>query len=107
VVAQPEEPPVDRLPAGIRPDGEYDLTSFYAQDRMAWETQGALFDRSEEHLGASDRGIVMFRKLLAEQIRIVERGGEPMALVRDPARNSIITFHSSSNRSSPLVEAVS
>ncbi len=107
MVAQPEEPPVDRLPAGIRPDGEYDLTSFYAQDRMAWETQGALFDRSEEHLGASDRGIVMFRKLLAEQIRIVEQGGEPMALVRDPARNSIITFHSSSNRSSPLVEAVS
>jgi 5,5'-dehydrodivanillate O-demethylase oxygenase subunit len=74
---------------------------------MAWETQGALFDRSEEHLGASDRGIVMFRKLLAEQIRIVEQGGEPMALVRDPAQNHIIEFRSSSNRSSPLVETVS
>jgi 5,5'-dehydrodivanillate O-demethylase oxygenase subunit len=61
---------------------------------MAWETQGALFDRSEEHLGATDRGVVLFRRLLAEQITIVEQGGEPIALVRDPAQNEIIRFES-------------
>jgi 5,5'-dehydrodivanillate O-demethylase len=97
-VDQPEDLPMQYLPAGIGPDGEYDLTTFYTQDRMAWETQGPLFDRSQEHLGATDRGIAMFRKLLAEQISVVERGGEPMALVRDPKKNVIIEFESQSVR---------
>jgi 5,5'-dehydrodivanillate O-demethylase len=64
---------------------------------MAWETQGPLYDRSQEHLGATDRGIVLFRQLLAEQITVVEQGGEPMALVRDPAQNDVIAFESRSN----------
>ena len=93
-VEQPEDPPVEDRGDGLRPDGEYDLTSFYEQDRMAWETQGAIYDRSQEHLGATDRGIVMFRQLVTEQIKVVEQGGEPMALVRDPAKNQIIEFES-------------
>jgi 5,5'-dehydrodivanillate O-demethylase oxygenase subunit len=63
-----------------------------AQDSMAWETQGPITDRTQEHLGAADRGIVMFRRLLREQIDIVQKGGEPMGVVRDPARNEIIHF---------------
>jgi 5,5'-dehydrodivanillate O-demethylase len=59
---------------------------------MAWETQGPIYDRTQEHLGATDRGIILFRKLLAEQIRVVEQGGDPIALVRDPAKNQCITF---------------
>jgi 5,5'-dehydrodivanillate O-demethylase len=98
VLEQPEDPPVDYWApdADLLPNGEYNLTTFYAQDKMAWETQGAIFDRAEEHLGATDRGIVLFRKLLAEQIDVVENGGEPMALVRDPARNEMITFEATS-----------
>jgi 5,5'-dehydrodivanillate O-demethylase len=95
-VEQPEPPPLELVDQYL-PDGEYDLTGFYGQDRMAWETQGPIFDRSEEHLGATDRGIVMFRRLLAEQITVVEQGGEPMALVRDPAKNEIIAFESRNN----------
>jgi 5,5'-dehydrodivanillate O-demethylase len=72
------------------PNGEYTMDSFPSQDTMAWETQGPLFDRSQEHLGASDRGIAIFRQMLKEQIETVRRGDEPMALVRDPARNRII-----------------
>jgi 5,5'-dehydrodivanillate O-demethylase oxygenase subunit len=96
ILPQPEDPPVVYWgPEGDRlPNGEYNLTTFHAQDKMAWETQGALFDRSEEHLGATDRGVVLFRRLLAEQITIVEQGGEPIALVRDPAQNEIIRFES-------------
>jgi 5,5'-dehydrodivanillate O-demethylase len=89
-VPQPADPPCDYLDSFRGPDGEYDLCDFPAQDKMAWETQGALYDRGQEHLGASDRGITLFRKLLREQIEIVQRGGEPMALVRDPARNQIL-----------------
>ena len=57
---------------------------------MAWETQGGLTDRSQEHLGTSDRGILILRRLLKEQIDTVANGGEPIGVVRDPAKNNII-----------------
>ncbi len=90
----PEEPkflPMDSL---MTPEGEHQMTSFSSQDKMAWETQGALYDRSEENLGSTDEGIIMYRKMLREQIEIVQNGGEPMALVRDPEKNRIIEFDS-------------
>jgi 5,5'-dehydrodivanillate O-demethylase len=84
------EPEADYWKPSKGPDGEYDLTNFINQDHMAWETQGPIYDRGEEHLGASDRGIAMYRQMLREQIEIVQQGGEPMALVRDPAQNQCI-----------------
>jgi 5,5'-dehydrodivanillate O-demethylase len=85
--------PYTYLPEMKRPDGEYDLQSFFSQDQMAQETQGAIYDRSNENLGVSDRGIVLFRKMLAEQIERVEKGEEPtVAVVRDPAKNRMIDF---------------
>jgi 5,5'-dehydrodivanillate O-demethylase len=75
--------------------GSEELQTFYGQDRIVWETQGAIFDRTRETLGDSDRGIVMFRDMLAEQIGRVERGEDPtVAVVRDPERNKIIIFES-------------
>lgn len=74
-------------------DGEKALQTFYGQDRIVWETQGVVFDRSLETLGASDKGIVMFRRMLAEQIDRVERGEDPtIAVVRDEANNDMIRF---------------
>jgi 5,5'-dehydrodivanillate O-demethylase oxygenase subunit len=86
---QPEFPPVD-FTAETLPNGEYVLNSFFGQDKMAWETQGELFDRSKEHIGASDRGIAMVRKMLLEQIKVVQEGGDPIGTMRDPERNRII-----------------
>lgn len=91
----PEDPIVDYLGSLMTDDGEHELTTFTSQDKMAWETQGPLYDRSKELLGVSDKGIVLWRKLLAEQIDIVEQGGEPMALVRDPEENKLIEFKTS------------
>ncbi|MGH7906300.1 MAG: Rieske 2Fe-2S domain-containing protein [Candidatus Binataceae bacterium] len=92
-MTEEEDPPFEYLGEMLTPEGEYDMTSFYSQDRMAWETEGPIFDRTREHLGSSDRGIVMFRRMLAEQISRVERGEEPeIAMVRDPAKNRIIEF---------------
>jgi hypothetical protein len=34
----------------------------------------------------------MLRKLLREQIDLVEAGGEPVGIIRDPALNEIVTF---------------
>ena len=73
-------------------NGEYRLDFVLVQDAMAWETQGAITDRTQEHLGTGDEGIILLRKVLREQIEIVQKGGEPLGLVRDPAKNRLIEF---------------
>lgn len=87
-----EDIPVGYVDSWRRPDGSVDLTSFPTQDQMAWETQGKVFDRSRELLGTSDRGIVMWRRFLKEQIERVQAGLEPAGVVRDPKLNEIIRF---------------
>jgi 5,5'-dehydrodivanillate O-demethylase oxygenase subunit len=57
------------------------------QDIIAWPLQGDIVDRSQERLAESDKGLIMFRKLLEEQMDVVEDGGEPINVFRDPARN--------------------
>jgi len=84
--------PVEHLRSLKTAEDEHEMTSFQSQDKMAWETQGARYDRTKEHLSASDRGITMWRKMLREQIEIVRAGGRPMALVTDPAQNECISF---------------
>jgi len=69
---------------------DYDMTMVSAQDSMAWETQGPLMDRTQEHLGVEDEGIIELRKLLREQIERVQQGFEPMGIVRDPQKNQMI-----------------
>ena len=60
------------------------------QDICAWVTQGAIADRSREHLGRSDLGVIMLRKLYFEQMDRVEAGQDPLGTYRDPARNACI-----------------
>jgi 5,5'-dehydrodivanillate O-demethylase len=73
-------------------NGEYRLTEVLVQDAMAWETQGAPTDRTQEHLGVGDEGIILLRKILREQIEIVRSGGEPLGVVRDAKKNQLIEF---------------
>lgn len=60
------------------------MDSFWGQDRMAWETQGGITDRGREHLGASDRGIILFRQMLKDQIERVQQGLDPLGVMREP-----------------------
>ena len=60
------------------------------QDTAAWWTQGPIARRELEKLGQSDVGIILYRKLLEEQMRLVEDGVDPMNTFRDPAENEII-----------------
>jgi len=45
---------------------------------MAWETQGPIHDRTRERLSTSDRGIVVYREMLAREIKKVQQGLEPI-----------------------------
>jgi 5,5'-dehydrodivanillate O-demethylase len=86
---QPEDPPAEFV--GTRNQaGEFHLEDFASQDHMAWETQGPIADRAKEHLGETDRGVILFRKLLRDQIRAVENGGDPVGINRDPGKDEVI-----------------
>ncbi len=49
--------------------------------------QGINPDRRLEHLGESDKGIILYRKLLEEQVAVVQDGGDPLGTIRDPKKN--------------------
>lgn len=59
-------------------------------DIMAWTSQGAIADRTREMLVDTDRGVVLLRRLLVEQMERVQAGEDPLGIVRDPASNAII-----------------
>src|SRR6202171_4693197 len=54
------------------------------QDFVAWVGQGGVADRTQEHLGESDRGIILMRKRMLEEAEKVRQGGEPKSVIRDP-----------------------
>jgi 5,5'-dehydrodivanillate O-demethylase oxygenase subunit len=58
------------------------------QDVVAWITQGRISDRSREHLGRSDLGVILLRKLYAQQMERVARGEDPLCTYR--ARHDVI-----------------
>jgi 5,5'-dehydrodivanillate O-demethylase oxygenase subunit len=87
----PGTPPQTSIPISdvpyVHKNGRLVVETINGQDMMAWVTQGEISDRSTERLGTSDRGVILFRNLLLEQIEKVERGEDPMGVVRDPAKN--------------------
>jgi len=60
------------------------------QDRCAQESQGPIFDRTMEHLGTSDKGVILLRNLYREAIEAVQKGLDPLGVLRSPAKNKII-----------------
>ena len=70
----------------------YIVDILFNQDYMAWVTQGNIARRDLEKLGESDVGIIMYRKLLQNQMALVADGGDPMCTFRDPEANQSITL---------------
>jgi 5,5'-dehydrodivanillate O-demethylase len=54
------------------------------QDFVAWVGQGGVADRTQEHLGESDRGVILMRKRMLEEAEKVKNGEEPKSVIRDP-----------------------
>jgi 5,5'-dehydrodivanillate O-demethylase oxygenase subunit len=95
----PEDEPVEYIeqqphkdPMGqMHPFTRHRMNQVDSQDYMAWETQGAIPDRSVERLATSDRGVVLLRNLFKEQIELVQQGLDPMGVQRDPNHPTIDT----------------
>jgi 5,5'-dehydrodivanillate O-demethylase len=75
-------------------DGWWRVAS-HDQDRVAQETQGPIYDRSKEHLGAADEGVILLRNLIMESIDAVQHGKDPFWILRSPEQNQRITFDAS------------
>jgi 5,5'-dehydrodivanillate O-demethylase len=60
------------------------------QDRAAQESQGLICDRTIEHLGVSDKGVIMLRKLYKDSMDAIAAGGDPFGTIRDAAKNRIV-----------------
>jgi 5,5'-dehydrodivanillate O-demethylase len=90
-----EAPAQDVVPSRIvpltEPDGRLKVDILFNQDYMCWITQGPVAHRELEKLGESDKGIILFRRQLLQQMEMMRDGGEPaMNVFRDPAENECI-----------------
>jgi nitrite reductase/ring-hydroxylating ferredoxin subunit len=62
---------------GQTADRPYEERQLQPGDYDALVSQGAIADRNNEHLGTTDRGIVMFRRMLRQAIDAVQQGETP------------------------------
>lgn len=86
-VKVPDNYPISLYEAPLKDEnGEYITDYIDGQDMMAWVTQGEIADRTSERLGSSDKGIIMYRQMLLEQLAVLESGKDPMGVFRDPAK---------------------
>jgi 5,5'-dehydrodivanillate O-demethylase len=72
--------------------GDWIASHVVNQDYVAWVGQGTIADRTQEHLGRSDRGVVMMRRRFLADIEAIERGEDPKGIVRDPEINRCISI---------------
>jgi phenylpropionate dioxygenase-like ring-hydroxylating dioxygenase large terminal subunit len=63
------------------------IEDFLNHDACATESMGAIFDRSKEHLGVSDKAVIAVRKRVLDSIKELQQGSEPPHLVFEAARN--------------------
>jgi len=84
----PEQDPVPTFEVPIIDFPDFVL----GQDLVCWAAQGKIADRTQERLGKSDRGLVMFRHMLMDQIKIVQDGGDPINTFRDAQENQFINL---------------
>jgi nitrite reductase/ring-hydroxylating ferredoxin subunit len=62
-------------------------------DYEAQAGQGPISLHSEEHLVTSDRGVMMQRRTLMQQMEVVAKGGDPIGVTFDPA-NALVKIRS-------------
>jgi 5,5'-dehydrodivanillate O-demethylase len=65
-------------------EGEFIVDNVDGQDMMAWITQGSIADRTRENLGASDKGVALYRRVLRRELKKMAAG---TGSHRHPARS--------------------
>lgn len=99
-VAKPgsEAPKQETVPYRMTPlwdeEGRWYVNHTFNQDFMAWVNQGPthIAQRNMEKLGESDKGVILFRKLLKDQIKVLQSGGTPMNVFKSAEAADRIVF---------------
>jgi hypothetical protein len=63
------------------------IKDFLNHDACATESMGPIFDRSREHLGASDKAVIAVRKFLLSSVKALMENKEPPHIVREAQSN--------------------
>jgi phthalate 4,5-dioxygenase len=58
-------------------------------DQFACESPGRIADRTKEHLGTTDKGIVLYRRILAEAIEKHARGEKTLMMLSEPEARAL------------------
>ena len=61
-------------------------------DWDAWVSQGPVAVHAREHLGYTDQGVAMYRKLVKEGIAAVQAGKSPKGLLKKKPAKPILTY---------------
>ena len=72
-------------PAG-RKVASYEYTQRHPDDKEAVEGQGPIAIHGLEHLVSSDKGVVLFRRILREAVHEVKEGRAPKGVIREPEK---------------------
>ena len=57
------------------------------QDFVAWIGQGIIADRTREHLGTGDKGVILLRQRFLDDLAAIERGEDPKGVIRNAIVN--------------------
>jgi 5,5'-dehydrodivanillate O-demethylase len=83
-IQYPEQPTVPDYQIPVFADNGRHRTDYVeGQDMMAWVTQGRVTDRTVEHLGRSDVGVMMLRRMFKSEMAKVAAGEDPLGVVRE------------------------
>jgi hypothetical protein len=63
--------------------------NFQDQDRFAIESEGPIYDRSTEHLGATDAPVIVMRRQMLQAIADVQAGRDPLMLAGPPEADPV------------------
>jgi phthalate 4,5-dioxygenase oxygenase subunit len=67
----------------------FGVSQFGTQDSAIQETMGTIFDRSHEHLGASDTAVIRYRRRLMAAAKALNEDGTPPPGVDIPASYAV------------------
>jgi hypothetical protein len=93
--------PIGRTAAGNDPRTNYEDTQRDPDDCEAQVSQRPIALHKLEHLGQTDLGIVMCRKLLLQALKDIEQGRDPKGLVTDPAKEVVCVVAGNEIKAAP------
>jgi nitrite reductase/ring-hydroxylating ferredoxin subunit len=93
---------IDR--AAQRTESFSGLKGFWLQDLVVTETMGPIFDRSHEHLGSSDIGVIQLRRLLLATADALAAGNAPPPGL-DAASHGVRAVSIELNEGTPWIDA--